>query len=80
MPPDMIWNVIQTGGLAAAGWFLNTLYSELHRQQILLNKTREEIAKEYVTKTDAHADINRVIARLDAMDSKFDRLIERLTK
>lgn len=80
MPPDMIWNAILTGGLGAAGWVINTLYGELHRQQILLNKTREEIAKEYVTKSDAHADINRVIARLDAMDSKFDRLIERLTK
>jgi hypothetical protein len=76
----MIWNAILTGGLGAAGWVINTLYGELHRQQILLNKTREEIAKEYVTKSDAHADINRVIARLDAMDSKFDRLIERLTK
>ena len=80
MPPDMIWNAILTGGLGAAGWVINTLYGELHRMQILVNKTREEIAKEYVTKTDAHADINRVIARLDAMDSKFDRLIERLTK
>jgi len=80
MPPDMIWNAILTGGLGTAGWVINTLYGELHRQQVLLNKTREEIAKEYVTKTDAHADINRVIARLDAMDSKFDRLIERLTK
>lgn len=80
MPPDMIWNAILTGGLGAAGWVINTLYGELHRMQTLVNKTREEMAKEYVTKTDAHADINRVIARLDAMDSKFDRLIERLTK
>ena len=43
---------------------------------ILLNKTREEIAKEYVTKVEVHADINRVMNRLEVLDAKLDRLIE----
>jgi ubiquinone biosynthesis protein UbiJ len=45
--------------------------------QILLNRTREEMAKEYVTKADVHADINRVIDRIDTLDAKLDRLMER---
>jgi hypothetical protein len=53
---------------------------EVKRLQILLNKTREEMAKEYVTKTEVHADINRVIARLDLLEKKIDRLIERSPK
>jgi len=45
--------------------------------QILLNRTREEMAKEYVTKVENTTDINRVIVRLDALDSKMDRMLER---
>ena len=36
------------------------------------------MAKEYVTKQEVHADINRVISRLEALDAKFDRLMERI--
>jgi len=39
--------------------------------------TREQIAREYVTKAEVHADINRVIDRLEALDAKLDRLMER---
>jgi predicted DNA-binding protein YlxM (UPF0122 family) len=42
----------------------------------LLNRTREEMAKEYVTKAEVHADINRVLDRLERLDEKLDRLME----
>lgn len=48
---------------------------ELDRLQVLLNRTREEVAKEYVTKVEVHADINRVLVRLEQLDAKLDRLI-----
>jgi hypothetical protein len=48
---------------------------EIQRIQILLNRTREEVAKEYVTKQEVHADINRVLDRLDRLDEKLDRLM-----
>jgi predicted DNA-binding protein YlxM (UPF0122 family) len=38
----------------------------------LINKTREEIAKEYVTRQDVHNDINRIMDRLDRLESKID--------
>jgi len=57
-------------------WFAKTMWSEQQRLGILLNRTREEVAKEYVTKAEVHADINRVMDRLDALDAKIDRLIE----
>lgn len=50
--------------------------AELARVTILLNRTREEVAKEYVTKVEVHADINRVLDRLDRLDEKLDRLME----
>lgn len=48
---------------------------ESHRLQVLINRTREEVAKEYVTKVEVHADINRVLVRLEQLDAKLDRLI-----
>lgn len=48
---------------------------ELDRLQVLLNRTREEMAKEYVTKMEVHNDINRVLTRLEQLDAKLDRLI-----
>lgn len=76
MDPTDLWTAALTAGLGLIGWVLKSYVSEVHRLSILLNRTREEIAKEYVTKTEVHADINRVISRLEALDTKLDRLIE----
>jgi hypothetical protein len=80
MPTDMIWNAILTVGLGLIGGILRYAFAEIQRLQILLNRTREEMAKEYVTKTEVHADINRVIIRIDNLDAKIERLLERLIK
>jgi hypothetical protein len=72
----MLWNILLTGGFGIMSWFAKTMWSEQQRLSILLNRTREEVAKEYVTKAEVHADINRVMDRLDALDAKIDRLIE----
>lgn len=71
----MVWNVLLTGFLAIIGFVLKEKSNELSRVTILLNKTREEVAKEYVTKVDVHLDINRVLDRLDRMESKLDDFI-----
>jgi predicted DNA-binding protein YlxM (UPF0122 family) len=73
---ENIWNIILTTGLGLLSWVLKEKSDELSRVTILLNRTREEIAKEYVTKTEVHADINRVLDRLDRLDEKLDRLME----
>jgi hypothetical protein len=70
-----IWNIVLSAGLAFVGWVLRDKSEELKRITILLNRTREEVAKEYVTKTEVHADINRVLDRLDRLDEKLDRLM-----
>jgi hypothetical protein len=58
------------------GWILKEKAAELQRVTILLNRTREEIAKEYVTKAEVHADINRVLDRIDKLGEKLDRIME----
>ena len=80
----MIWNAVLTGFLGLVGWFAVRLHTESDRLSILLNKTREEIvqcqlsiADKYARKDEVSADMNRVMDRLDALDAKIDRLIEK---
>ena len=72
----MLWNTALSLVIGIVSWVLKEKSAELARVTILLNKTREEIAKEYVTKAEVHADINRVMNRLEVLDAKLDRLIE----
>jgi hypothetical protein len=71
----MLWNIILSGVVGISGWVLREKSAEITRLSILLNRTREEIAKEYVTKNESHADINRVLDRLDRLDEKLDRMM-----
>ena len=68
----MIWNIILSAVVGIMGVLLKGKFDELERLSILLNRTREEHAKEYVTKADMHLDINRVLDRLDRLDAKLD--------
>jgi len=76
MEAGMVWSAILSFFLGLLGWVLKNYVEELKRVTILLNRTREDMAKEYVTKGEVHADINRVMNRLEALDSKLDHLLE----
>ena len=68
----LVWNVILSAIVGIMGVLIKGKFDELERLSILLNRTREENAKEYVTKTDMHLDINRVLDRLDRLEGKLD--------
>ena len=68
----LVWNVILSAIVGIMGVLIKGKFDELERLSILLNRTREENAKEYVTKNDMHLDINRVLDRLDRLESKLD--------
>jgi len=77
MEMGMLWSAVLTAALGLISWILRSAYAEVQRIQILLNRTREEMAKEYITKAEVHHDITRVLDRLDRLDEKLDRLVER---
>lgn len=77
MEMDALINIGLLTAIGGLGWWLKSQHDELGRIQILLNRTREEMAKEYVTKVEMHHDIIRVLDRLDRLDEKLDRLVER---
>ena len=51
MTPEMqtLWGIVVSGGLGIIGWVLRTHVEEVKRLQILLNRSREEVAKDYVS-------------------------------
>jgi hypothetical protein len=80
MTEEMIWNLVLSAAIGAVSWVLKGYADELQRISILLNKTREETARDYVTKTDVQASVNMLIARIDNLDRKLDRLLQGLVK
>ena len=72
-----VWNIILTIAVSAVGFIVKNSFDEIKRIQILLNRTREELPKEYVTKAQLDADINRIFDRLDRLEAKIDRLMEK---
>lgn len=76
MEMDALWNTMLTAIVGLIVWWIKSQSDEAKRVQILLNRTREEIARDYVTKQEVHADINRVLDRLERLDEKLDRMLE----
>ena len=72
----LIWNIVLSFVSAAAMLWIKTMHDEVRRVSILLSKTREENAEKYVTRTDVHSDINRVLVRLDRLDEKLDAFMK----
>ena len=77
MDADMLWTAALTAGMGLIGWVLKSAVDEMQRLNILLNKTREEMAKDYVTKADSSAVMGQIVARFDRIEEKIDRLMER---
>ena len=63
--------------MGATGFIIKNLYDEVKRIQILVNRTREELPKEYVTRAQLDADVNRIFDRLDRLEVKLDKLMEK---
>jgi hypothetical protein len=70
-----------TGGLtifmALIGYIMHEKFNELGRISILLNKTREEVARDNVTKAEVERIVEHMDARFNKLESKIDQLIQR---
>jgi hypothetical protein len=67
----LLWNIALSVVVAIMGYLLKGKMDELDRLGILLNKTREEVAREHVTR----AEVNVMVDRLgDRFDKAFERL------
>ena len=76
----IIWNIILTLVIFPLGWWIRTSHDEIRRQDILLNKTREEIARDYVSKREMEQDLTRILNAIERLDEKLDRIQEAAAK
>jgi len=77
MEMDILWSGVLTAALGVVSWWARYQSEEIKRLQILLNKTREEMVKDYISKFDSYAASDKVMTRLDRLEGKLDRLIEK---
>jgi hypothetical protein len=67
----MVWNIVLSAVVAVMGFLFKGKIDELDRIGILLNKTREEVAREHVTRSEMNT-------MVDKLGDRFDRAFERL--
>ena len=72
----LLWNILLSLIVAPLLYSIRGNTSENKRLDILLNKTREEMAKEYVTKKELSVNMDIVFDTLDKIEEKLDKLFE----
>jgi len=77
MEMDALLNMVFAAVISGLGWWIKAQHDEIKRVTILLNRTREEMAKEYVTKADSSEVLSQIINKFDRLEEKIDRLMER---
>ena len=71
----LLLNIIMTLVFGPIIYSIRSNATEIKRVDILLNKTREEVAMRFVTKEELIMNMDRVIERIDKLDAKIDKLI-----
>ena len=72
----MVWNVLLTTFIGLLSWNLREKSAELQRIQILLNRTREEIARDNVTQAEVDKVVQHIDSRFDKLNDKLDAFIK----
>jgi len=70
----MIWNVVLTAIVGMMGFVVKEKFSELGRISILLNRTREEVARDHITRSEFRADMQQLLDRFDRIERKIDAI------
>jgi len=70
-----------TGGLtifmALIGYIMHEKFNELGRISILLNRTREEVARDNVTQAEIDKVMVHIDQRFNKLEAKIDQLIQK---
>ena len=70
----LVWNIVLTAIVALLGFVLKEKFGELNRLGILLNRTREEVARDHITRTEFRADMQQLLDRFDRIERKLDAM------
>lgn len=76
----MIWNVILSGIVAVLGFMVKGKFDELDRLSILLNKTREEVARDHVTRAEVNQTLDKLAERIDKSIQRLELKLDEMKK
>jgi len=76
MDLNTIWSAALTLVTTLIGMTLREKFAEIKRLDILLNKTREEVARDYVTQTEIQRITDHIDQRFNKLEAKIDQLIQ----
>ena len=71
----MVWNVVLTAIVGLMGFLLKSKFDELGRISILLNRTREEVARDHITPKEVDDRVEKLVVH---MDQRFNRIEQKL--
>jgi hypothetical protein len=71
------WNIGLSIVMGIVGFWAKEKAAELQRISILLNKTREEVARENVTQAEIDKLMEHIDARFNKLEGKIDQLIQK---
>ncbi len=72
---NTVWSTILTILVGLIGYMMNEKFRELARIGILLNKTREEVARDNVTQAEVERITDHIDQRFNRLEEKIDQLI-----
>lgn len=71
------WNLGLSIVMGIVGFWAKEKAAELQRISILVNKTREEVARDNVTQAEIDKVMEHIDARFNKLESKIDLLIQK---
>ena len=72
----MLWNMVLTTLIGILAYMGHEKASEIQRLNILLNRTREEVARDNVTQAEITKLMEHIDARFNRLENKIDGLIQ----
>jgi hypothetical protein len=76
----MLWNVALSAIVAVMVFMLKGKFEELDRLGILLNKTREEVARDHITRAEVRADMEKLLNHVDTRFNRVEAKLDELRK
>lgn len=77
----MLWNMVLSLIVGVMGFLVKGKFDELQRLNILLNRTREEVARDHITRAEVRADLDKIREHFDdgfkRLEVKLDKLAQR---
>ena len=75
---SMIWNLLLSIAAGSIVWWIRGINSKIDDLYSLVNKTRENIAREYALKSEVDKDLQKILDRFDRLENKLDAMITKI--